>query len=132
MSIVGDWTLYYDWGCGGSYTAAGITFNNDGTFSTSEDEVSETGKWVQNDGMVLFQFDSFKTTYGGNLAGNVMVGIMSTFAGLNGLLVCNQGGKIQQCWLKNANQNSMHLVKRQNNKNQKIMSYSWDKPYSVI
>ena len=84
MSIVGDWTLYYDWGCGGSYTAAGITFNNDGTFSTSEDEVSETGKWVQNDGMVLFQFDSFKTTYGGNLAGNVMVGIMSTFAGLNG------------------------------------------------
>jgi hypothetical protein len=35
----------------------------------------------------LFQFDqwdSIKTTYGGNVAGNAMVGTMSTFAGLNG------------------------------------------------
>jgi hypothetical protein len=84
MSIVGDWTLHYDYGCSGSYTQAGITFNNDGTFSTSEDDTSETGKWVQNDGMILFQFDPVKTTYGGNSAGNAMVGMMSTFAGSSG------------------------------------------------
>ena len=29
--------------------------------------------------MILFQFDTSKTTYGGNVAGNVMVGIMNTF-----------------------------------------------------
>jgi hypothetical protein len=84
MSIVGEWTLHYDWGCSGNYAQAGITFNNDGTFSTSE---ASAGKWVQTDGMILFQFDQFdsiKTTYGGNLAGNAMVGMSSTFAGLNG------------------------------------------------
>lgn len=81
MTIVGQWTLHYDWGCDGSYTQAGITFNNNGTF-TSE---SYTGTWLQRDGMILFQYPSpSKTTYGGNFAGNAMVGMMSTFAGLNG------------------------------------------------
>jgi hypothetical protein len=84
MAIVGEWTLHYDWGCSGNYTQVGLTFNNDGTFNISGDL---GGKWVQNDGMILFQFDqwdSIKTTYGGNFAGNSMVGTMSTFAGLNG------------------------------------------------
>ena len=50
-------------------------------------DTSETGKWVQSDGMILFQFDqwdSIKTTYGGNSAGNAIVGTMSTFAGSSG------------------------------------------------
>ena len=83
MVIDGQWTLHYDWGCGGSYVQVGITFNNDGTFNAS----GLAGKWTQRDGMILFQFDqwdSIRTTYGGNLAGNAMVGTMSTFAGLNG------------------------------------------------
>lgn len=81
MAIVGQWTLHFDWGCIGFYSQAGITFNNNGTFTSG----IYTGKWVQNDGMILFQFDaSPKTTYGGNLAGNAMGGMMSTFAGLNG------------------------------------------------
>lgn len=81
MTIEGRWTLHYDWGCDGSYSQVGITFNNNGTFSTQ----NYTGKWVQRDGKILFQYDtSNKTTYGGNFAGNAMVGIMSTFAGLNG------------------------------------------------
>jgi hypothetical protein len=84
MSIVGEWILHYDWGCSGSYSQTGITFNNDGTFSTSEEEA---GKWAQTDGMILFQFDqwdSIRTNYGGNSAGNAIVGMMSTFAGSNG------------------------------------------------
>lgn len=82
MAINGEWTLHYGWGCSGSYAQVGITFNNNGTFSIPSQNY--TGKWVQNDGMILFQFDTLKTTYGGNFAGNTMVGMMSTFAGLNG------------------------------------------------
>src|SRR5215469_14572750 len=78
MGIEGQWTVHYDWGCGGSYVQVGTTFNNNGTFSTPSQNL--TGEWVQNNGMVLFRFD----TYGGNLAGNAMVGTMSTFEGLNG------------------------------------------------
>ena len=66
MSIEGEWILHYDWGCSGTYSEAGITFKNDGTFSTSEEDPLG-GKWVQNDGMILFQYDqwdSIKTTYG--------------------------------------------------------------------
>jgi hypothetical protein len=80
MAIDGQWTLHYSWGCNGSYIQTGMTLNNNGTFSTS----GLTGKWLQNAGMILFQFDSVKTTYGGNFNGNAMVGMMSTFGGLNG------------------------------------------------
>jgi hypothetical protein len=80
VAIGGQWTLHYDWGCDGSYSQVGITFNNNGTFNIP----NYIGKWVQNDGMILFQFDTVKTTYGGNLAGNAMVGMMSTFGGTNG------------------------------------------------
>ena len=81
MAINGQWTLHYGWGCTGSYGQTGITFNNNGTFSSQ----GYTGKWIQNDGMILFQYNTAnKTTYGGNFTGNAMVGIMSTFAGLNG------------------------------------------------
>jgi hypothetical protein len=80
MAIDGQWTLHYGWGCTGNYSQAPITFNNNGTFSNPP----YTGKWVQSDGKILFQFDTAKTTYGGNFAGNAMVGAMSTFAGLNG------------------------------------------------
>jgi hypothetical protein len=80
MAINGQWTLHYGWGCTGSYGQTGITLNNNGTFSSQ----GYTGKWIQNDGMILFQYDTAnKTTYGGNFIGNSMVGMMSTFAGLN-------------------------------------------------
>ena len=51
------------------------------------------------------------------------------------------GWEVQQCWLKNANQNSMHPATRQNNKNQQITkcrgvsplaNYPQDKPFSAI
>ena len=55
-------------------------------------------KWIQNDGMILFQYDTAnKTTYGGNFTGNVMVGRMSTFAGLNGCwYAIKDGGTIMR------------------------------------
>jgi len=39
---------------------------------------------VQVHGMILWQFDGIKTTYGGNIVGNTMSGLMSNFAGMNG------------------------------------------------
>jgi hypothetical protein len=78
MPVVGEWTLHYDWGCSGNYNQAGITFNNDGTFSSDS-----AGKWVQTDGTILFRFDN-STAYGGNVVGNAMVGTMLSFDGSNG------------------------------------------------
>ena len=88
VAIVGQWTLYYDWGCDGTYGKAGITFNNDGTFTVTEDSETNVGKWAQNDGMILWQYDTIKTTYGGNFVKNVMVGMMSAF----------EGGNDDGCW----------------------------------
>ncbi|MGB9939042.1 hypothetical protein [Methanosarcina sp.] len=82
MAVVGQWTFHYDWGCSGSYVQVGITFNNNGTFNIPSQGLA--GKWVQSDGMILWQFDTSKTSYGGNFAGNAMAGLMSTFAGLDG------------------------------------------------
>ncbi|BAW29962.1 hypothetical protein SAMN02910340_01764 [Methanosarcina thermophila] len=81
MAISGQWNLHYSWGCSGSYIQVGITFNSNGTFSIPSQNLA--GRWTQNDGMILWQFNN-NASYGGNLAGNAMVGIMSTFAGLNG------------------------------------------------
>jgi hypothetical protein len=75
------WVLHYDWNCDGSYSQVDITFNANGTFSLPP---SSTGKWVQVEGMILWQFDNLKTTYGGNVAGSAMTGLMSTFGGLKG------------------------------------------------
>jgi hypothetical protein len=80
MVVSGKWTLHFDWNCDGSYSQVDITFDNNGNFSTSE---GLTGKWVQVEGMILWQYAN-KCTYGGNVAGNAMTGLMSTFAGLKG------------------------------------------------
>ncbi|MFY9199587.1 MAG: hypothetical protein ACOX7X_07300 [Methanosarcina flavescens] len=82
MAVSGQWNLHYSWGCSGSYVQVGITFNSNGTFSIPSQNLS--GRWIQSDGMILWQFNTSKTSYGGNLAGNAMVGIMSTFTGSNG------------------------------------------------
>ena len=80
MVVTGKWTLHYDWNCDGSYSQVDMTLNANGTFSLPP----YTGKWVQVEGMILWQFDNSKTSYGGNVAGNAMTGLMSTFAGLKG------------------------------------------------
>ena len=77
----GAWTLYYDWNCTGNYGAAQMMLNGDGTFTVAE---SETGKWVMNEGKIMLHFDTGPAVYSGDFIGLAMVGISSTFQGLNG------------------------------------------------
>ena len=49
------YTLYYDWGCTGSYGSAELTLRNDGTF---EDSWSGTGTWGQNGTSGYLAYDS--------------------------------------------------------------------------
>ena len=84
MTIVGEWILHFDWGCAGTYYPTSICFNNDGTFSHTAGQASRPwGKWVQIDGMILWQFSPSTglkgycaTTYSGNKVGNVVAGLM--------------------------------------------------------
>jgi hypothetical protein len=92
LSIDGRWIIYYDWGCTGTYHNAGINFSPDGTFSVPEQGF--IGKWIQNDGMILFQFDDSKTTYGGNITGNAMVGVSSDFERIKGCWYAIKEGSI--------------------------------------
>jgi hypothetical protein len=80
MSAVGNWTLHFSWGCTGGYSTSPMTFNANGTFSLAP----YTGKFVENDGKIVFKFDSSNTVYGGDIVSNDMLGISTTFGGLNG------------------------------------------------
>ena len=81
MSGSGEWTLYYDWGCSGSYSTSLISMNSDGTFSLPP----YTGKWWENEGKIMWRFDTApNSVYSGDHVDLVMTGISSTFTGLNG------------------------------------------------
>ena len=89
MSVVGNWTLHYSWRCTGEYGNTPITFNANGTFASAP----YTGKWVQNDGKIIFKIDQApNSVYGGDEVGSAMLGISSTFAGLNGCWYAIQTG----------------------------------------
>jgi hypothetical protein len=79
MSVSGNWTLHYSWGCSSSYAQSSVTFNPNGTFVGTL-----PGKWVQQDGTLLLSFDTGPAKYGGTMDGNVGSGAMSTFGGING------------------------------------------------
>jgi hypothetical protein len=71
VSISGQWTLHYSWGCSGSYGNSLITFNNDGTFSNPP----YTGRWSQTNDNLILRFDQApNTVYAGVLNGGAMVG----------------------------------------------------------
>lgn len=89
MAVAGTWVLHFSWGCTGNYSQSNITFNANGTFSGSL-----PGKWIQQDGTLLLSFDTGPAKYGGNVAGNVGVGAMSTFAGLNGCWYLTKQGTV--------------------------------------
>ena len=91
MAITGEWTLFYDWNCDGSYSTGPITLNPNGTFTQG----TYTGTWVQVAGMLTFQFKGSSTTYSGNWASKSITGIMSTFSGLNGCYYMLQSGAPQ-------------------------------------
>src|SRR5215210_6495846 len=48
MAVPGSWTLFYDWGCDGTYSKATMTVNSNGTWTNSE---SSSGLWTQSAGM---------------------------------------------------------------------------------
>jgi hypothetical protein len=82
MSIVGNWTFHYSWGCNGIYTQDEVTFNANGTFADSQ---GGKGNWSEDPGMMELQYTPpIRTTYAGNVQGSAMVGISSTFTGLQG------------------------------------------------
>ena len=85
----GEWTLNFDWGCTGNYSQAPMMLNGDGTLSVL---TTETGEWVENDGKIMWRFDTGPAVYSGDIIGPAMVGISSTFQGLNGCWYALVGG----------------------------------------
>ncbi len=78
----GTGTLFFDWGCDGSYSSVSITFNADGTFSTGS---GSTGIWVNIAGFITFTYAApSETTYSAVVASRASAGVNTTFAGLNG------------------------------------------------
>jgi hypothetical protein len=89
MPVTGNWTLYYDWGCTGSYGSTSMTINANGTWTNGQ---GFSGVWVQAAGMLTFKFNNINTTYSGNLASKSVTGIESTFGGENGCFYLLQAG----------------------------------------
>jgi hypothetical protein len=89
MAITGNWTLFYDWNCDGSYSKAQMTIQPNGRFTLSE---GFSGPWIQVAGMFIFTFDNSDTTYAGDFADKSITGISTTFGGLNGCFYLPQEG----------------------------------------
>jgi hypothetical protein len=89
MAVPGNWTLFYDWDCDGSYSKATMTVNANGTWTNNE---GHSGPWIQVAGMFMFTFNNSETTYAGNLASKSITGISTTFSGLNGCFYMLQQG----------------------------------------
>lgn len=78
----GSGTLFFDWGCDGSYSSTPITFNNDGTFTSG---TGNSGTWVNIAGFITFTYTApSETTYSSVVASRAAAGVNTTFAGLNG------------------------------------------------
>jgi hypothetical protein len=89
MPVTGNWTLFYDWNCDGSYSKATMTVNANGTWTNSE---GFNGQWVQIAGIFMFNFNGLKTAYAGNLASKSITGASTTYSGLNGCFYMLQAG----------------------------------------
>lgn len=72
----GSGTLYFDWGCTGSYGSVPIVFNANGSFATGD---GNTGLWYRQSGMLTFTFNNFRTAYAMNVSNSVAIGIHSSF-----------------------------------------------------
>jgi hypothetical protein len=94
----GSGTLFFDFGCDGTYSSAPITFNADGTFVTG----TLVGVWVRiggttagdQAGMITFQFTNspLTTTYSSVTTASVATGIQATFQGLDGCHFITEAG----------------------------------------
>lgn len=72
----GNWTMFYDWDCDGSFGAVEMILNSNHTWTSSE---GYNGKWVRQEGMIIFNFSNSKTVYNGNIASKSITGINTTF-----------------------------------------------------
>jgi hypothetical protein len=82
MALPGNWKLYYKATTSTSYASTDMTFKSGGTWSMPS--FGYTGQWVEESGEMIFNFDSSKTIYAGNIVDGAAVGILTTFTGVNG------------------------------------------------
>ena len=75
MSVSGQFSLHYSFGCSGTYSTSSITFNADGTFT----ETSGSGKWSQTNGNIVWRYNGDSAIYGGVVNGGAIVGNMVNF-----------------------------------------------------
>lgn len=83
MSIAGQWTLHYSWGCSGSYSQTTLTFTSAGKFT---DGFGGSGQWSVLGGNVQWVYEPTPSAvYSGNVIGGAMCGMMTNFhLGLQG------------------------------------------------
>jgi hypothetical protein len=87
MSVSGQYTLHFSFGCSGSYAASTVTFNADGTFSTGD---GFHGKWSQTNGNIIWRYDGDSAIYAGVVNGGAIVGNMINFSiNAAGCFYCN-------------------------------------------
>ncbi len=91
-AVVGDWAVFYDWGCTGTYAGpANMTFHEDLTFSIFEDAGSLAGRWEMSGKTVKFTFDEYpNSVYIGDLDGTYMTGTMTNSDGGSGCWYANR------------------------------------------
>ena len=83
-SVVGIWTLNYDWGCNGPIAEpqSKLIFNSDGTFLTQSENYmgkmeTSAGKWTQTGNNVNWKYDNVPTVYDGTVQMDAMSGTMT-------------------------------------------------------
>jgi hypothetical protein len=88
LSIKGEWDLYYDWSCSGSYNGpASVTFYTDGTYYAIEGSSGGYGTWTLTGNALDYIYDDYPHAhYIGtvNSTGDYVEGTMSTDDGSNG------------------------------------------------
>ena len=77
MSIAGEWTLHFSWGCSGSYGQTTVTFTPAGKFTTGD---GYSGQWAVVGGYVQFVYEPTPmAVYSGTVSGGAMHGMMTNF-----------------------------------------------------
>jgi hypothetical protein len=79
-NVIGDWTLFYDWGCGGFPGSTVLHLNPDFSFTTDDGGL---GTWVLADNLLIFTY-TVGTEYSGYVAGDHIAGTMIMGGGYPG------------------------------------------------
>jgi hypothetical protein len=86
ISIVGEWTITFDWDCDGTTNSGALNFYDDYSFNVNNDPAL-WGTWFVVDDYVDFMFTEFPNThYWGNLSGSgdYMDGDMDNLSDMTG------------------------------------------------